>query len=367
MEYQTTCTRAILPPKIKKSEIVDSKIETKSRGQSGDSSNVNGTEPEITSPSRQLLRRKRSFSVDLRFSPKNEDKIYVAPSVSRRRANTTDYENLIGTTISFDCVVDSNENHPFVECENSSGSEISIASNHHSIKDFQTGISRSRQRRFYAPATPHSMDVECGKCFTQISSESPIVASSTHRQKQPSVWIKYMRILMTLCIVLLVSTSFSNVLVESSTPIKSPSYSLERADDIINNVHTVKNFGKWELMLEDEEPSYIEDTVEKIQGRKKRRPILSAANNLASQQQWNTQQGVYIPKPKKIKEFVMTDDEIRKKTALLNDENYKIQKNKFKMDMVWLSIALAFVGTFLISMYKQFRNMNSFAVHSHSK
>lgn len=366
MEYQTTCTRAILPPiKRKKSEIVYPKIETQCRVQSGDSSNVNGTEPELTSPSRPLLRRKRSFSVDLRFFPKNEEKIHDAPSVSRRRANTTDYENLIGTTISFDCVFDSNENQ-FVECENSSGSEISIASNPHSIKDFQKGISGSRQRRFYAPATPHSIDVECGKCFTQISSESPIVASSTHRQKQPSVWIKYMRILMTLGIVLLVSTSFTDVLVESSTPIKSPSHSLERADDIINNVHTVKNFGKWELTLEDEEPSYIEDTIGKIQSRKKRRPILSAANNLASQQ-WNTQQGVYIPRPKKIKEFVMTDDEIRKKTALLNDENYKIQKNKFKMDMVWLSIALAFVGTFLISMYKQFRNMNSFAVHSHSK
>lgn len=381
MEYQTTCTRVILPPKNKKGAILDSNSGTKSRFVNEDNSEViekhHNEEPEFTSPPRQIhrnhthqLSRKRSFSVDIRFSPKNEQILRVTPSGSRRRANTSDCENLIGTTISFDCFDDSNEN--LIECEHSSSDHNTNTSNtsyhhHHTMKDAQEGPPGSRRRRLYTPMTPHSIDIECGKCFAQTSSESPIVTSSNHRQYQSSAWTISIRILMSLGFFVLLSTSVGNVLVESSSQRKLPTHALERTDDVISNVHTVKNFGTWGLTLEDEEPSYIENH-EKLpeQTRKKRRPILSAANNLSSQQ-WNTQQGVYVPNPKKIREFVMTDDEITKKTALLNDEIHKVHENQFEMDMVWWSLPVAFVGAVVISMYKQTRNMKSFPVHMHSR
>jgi hypothetical protein len=165
-----------------------------------------------------------------------------------------------------------------------------------------------------------------------------------------------------------VSSTFGNVLVESSTSRKLPSHTLDRREDIMNNIHTVKNFGEWGLTLEDEEPvGYIEEIeTTPEQTRKKRRPMLSAANNLASQQ-WNTHPGVYVPKPAKLMEFVMTDDEITKKTALLNDENYKLQENRYKMDMVCLFLAVAFMVTCVFSVCKQLRCIRVFAVHSHSK
>jgi hypothetical protein len=379
MDYRTTCTRAILPPQNKKGGILDSSSGTKSRIVSSDGSEWDSKHPdkesEFVSPPRQLsryhsykLNRKRSFSVDLRFSPKNEEILRITPSGSRRRANTTECENLIGTTISFDCFGDSNKD--VVECENSSGSEINETYDHHPRKGYQEGASGTRFRRriYAAPATPSSMDIECGKCFAETSSESPTISSSNHRQTQTSVWIKSIQLLMSVGMLVVVSSTFGNVLVETSTSRKLPSHTLDRTEDIMSNIHTVKNFGEWGLTLEDEEPvSYIEE-IETIpeQTRKKRRPMLSAANNLASQQ-WNTHPGVYVPKPAKLMEFVMTDDEITKKTALLNDENYKIQENKYKMDMVCLFLTVAFLATCVFSVFKQFRYMSVFTVHSHSK
>jgi hypothetical protein len=102
-------------------------------------------------------------------------------------------------------------------------------------------------------------------------------------------------------------------------------------------IRTVKNFsGAWGLTLSDSEEEH--DGHELLTDgnlRRKRRPKLSQANSLHTQQ---------LSSPIQSTTFVLTDDEIKQKTKALDEHNKMIQYRNKIFHFVWGFLALMGIG-----------------------
>lgn len=301
---------------------------------------------------KQSSHRERTFSGEsLLFPSKLED-------ISRMRANTYDENDLIGTTISFgksNIAMDDDESY------SSGHSESQLY--HPASADYRNGIMGSQRRRHRRSSQRKWFDIEIGRYFQWPLHESAmtITSFSSHSKRSQNWKVTIIRITLFLSMFLAFSSSVRN-----SFFLKSHLPSVMDQDNASHELHTVKDLSTWGLTLEESKFS-ADASYNDLQesSRKKRRPVMYAANNLSTHQHSLPQDG-YISRPKKLKEFVMTDDEIKKRTALLEAEHYTtLRQNKMNSDTVFLYIGVAFVGAIMISVYKRNRRIFSDIVHRH--
>jgi hypothetical protein len=111
-------------------------------------------------------------------------------------------------------------------------------------------------------------------------------------------------------------------------------------------IRTVKNFsGAWGLTLSDPEEEHG-DELTNGNLRRKRRPKLSQANSLYTQQ---------LSYPIQSTTFVLTDDEIKLKTKQLDEHNPRVQHQSKVFHFAWIFLVLVGLGMAWFEMGKKCR------------
>jgi hypothetical protein len=162
-------------------------------------------------------------------------------------------------------------------------------------------FSGSRRRRSaHISNSPQSHDIACltGAVDARVVDILPVHNSRLHIQRR---WFIHLLATISICIILISGENTPSADVQPQAVKK----------DLVDNrdIRTVKNFsGEWFLTLTDSAEEVKNSNV-----RKKRQPHMAEANSLSTQ---------HLSSPLESKKFVLTDDEIKKRTSLEEDESF---------------------------------------------
>jgi len=202
----------------------------------------------------------------------------------------------------------------------------------------------SRRRRSNILKSSRGAGTSCGNtqhqyynCNVRQSSDFDSCAAATHTRKVPRRLVQLVMVLFMGIVLFSNNTSHHEMI----------RYKATESGTTTAEMRTVKNFsGAWGLTLSDPAEEEHHHELMDVTGnnnnnndnnvfRRKRRPKLSQANSIYTQQ---------LSSPLHSTTFVLTDDEIKQKTKAFDEHNHKFQyRNKF-FHFAWAFLALAGIG-----------------------